>query len=956
MTGNNVLDLLDYKLKYFLQNNLGWSDLTEIQKQAIPIILKDENSLIIAPTASGKTESVLIPIYNKMITEQIPATSILYIAPLKALINDMDKRLHQWNKHFGYSATKWHGDVSAHIKNKYIKHPTDILLITPESLEVILINKNEFQKQQIFGNIKYVIIDEIHYFVESERGIQLNSLLKRISQYAKEFTKIGLSATVGNPDVVAEWIDYKNPATIIKTHEKPNIQYKIQYFTKELEIPENLKKYKKNKLLLFCSSRGSVEKYNKMLMDTLKDNVYIHHSSINKQIREKNEDIFKNDDYGMMINTTTLELGIDIGNIDLVSTLTPPNTMSSFLQKIGRSGRKSKIERALLFTSDNESSLIYLAEMNLSYKNKVENIHIRKNALDIYLHQILSIIFQKMEVKIPEPYYLLHDTYVFKEISKDTYKVLIKHLVDSKILDLIDGRLSLGYEFEKQFGNVNFIDFYSVFLASISYKIIYGTHEIGELDILYAYGLKIEDKFILAGQYWIIKEIDYSAMKIYVKKTKKTKEIPRWNSGDIDYTYLICREVYNILLNEFDQSLLSKFNNEFQIWLEQLIDYTNDFNLNKLTVPISFRYQGDVQLIEITTFAGRKVNYLLSNLLLEHFNIRDIQEDNYLIKIQSDEDIVEEIVEYYNNLKDVNNDEVELYINSLSLDNYQTKFSHYLPEEQQETTIKELIFNFEDFNDLISNTKMEIISHLNYDEMLKYADEEEVNPEDDNSEHNNEKVQQNNQDKNDTVIEMDYLNDEKIHLNNEDSDIQRQDSNDSLENHLNSLQNDYPDDSNNNSETSDKDILYNTVHYDVNLVINDGIREEDVITNIIYRIFSSYDEESFIPYDKKTQEHFNHMENEIIPIDNNKILINSADEEQLSQLPGFHLIHAKKIIKLREEKVYLKSFNDLSNLIGIDSEYIDELRDLIVFDEVEKFNKKPDEKNDNLNSGRKLDI
>jgi len=715
MTGN-MLNLLDYKLKFFLQNNLGWVDLTDIQKEAIPVILNNEDSLIIAPTASGKTEAALIPIYNNLITKSLDSTAVLYIAPLKALINDMDKRIYKWNKHFGLTATKWHGDVSVNVKNKFLKNPTDILLITPESLEVFLINKSEGQKKKILGNIKYVIIDEIHYFIDSDRGIQLNSLLKRITEYSENFIKIGLSATVGNPKLVAEWMDFNCPAKIIRASGKPIIHFKTHKFDNKLEIIDNITKYANYKVLLFCNSRKSVEEYNKLLKNKLNNNVYLHHSSIDKGIREDNEELFKNKDRGIMVSTTTLELGIDIGNIDIVSMITPPTTVSSFIQKIGRSGRKTKKERALLFIQDNLDSLKYLAQMNLAYYNIVEKINIRKYPLDVYLHQILSIIFQKSEVNVPDLYYMLNDTYVFKDISKDSYRMIIKHLVNSKILTLIDRKiLCLGDEFEKIFGHMNFLDFYSVFSTSSSFKIKYGLKDIGELDVLYVFGLKSGERFTLGGQYWEINDIDYKKFIIYVKKSPKTNKIPRWNSGEEFQSYLTCREIYRILLDEYNHNLLEKFNEEFRIWFKNLSEYTKEFKLSKQTIPIVFANKNNLQIIHIYTFAGGKVNYLLSNLILEKFEIKNVEQTDYHIKIISSKDIVEDLISYYNNLgMDNINLETDTYLNSVDLDNFQTKFSNYLPEKLQETTIKGLIFNFEDLKDLVTHTKMEIRNELDY--------------------------------------------------------------------------------------------------------------------------------------------------------------------------------------------------------------------------------------------------
>ena len=936
MTGNNVLDLLDYKLKYFLQNTLGWTDLTDIQKETIPVILNDENSLIIAPTASGKTEAALIPIYNNLITKSLSATSVLYIAPLKALINDMDKRVYTWNQYFGFTATKWHGDASKSKKDTYLKKPSDILLTTPESLEVILINKSENQKKKIFENIKYVIIDEIHYFIESDRGIQLNSLLKRITEYSKDFVKIGLSATVGNPDIVAEWIDYKNPAKIIKTSRKPVIKYKIQDYNKNIEVAQNLEKYINHKVLLFCTSRHNVEEFAKIFNDNIKSNIYLHHSSINKDIREKNEDLFKNMDNAFMISTTTLELGIDIGNIDLVSMIKPPTTMSSFIQKIGRSGRKSKTERALLFTSDNQDSLKYLAQMNLSYMNIVENINIRKKALDLYLHQILSIIFQKTEVKVPDLYYFLNDTFVFKDISKDSYKELIKHLFDAKILDLIDSKLSLGYEFEKIFGKRNFLNFYSVFSTSTTFTIKHGRIEIGELDLLYTFGLKEKEKFILGGKYWQIEEIDYNKMTIYVTETSKTEQIPRWNSGGDSESYLIWREIYNILLDDYDKSLFDKFEDEFKSYLKNLIEYTKEFNLDKNIIPVSYRYdKNNLQVISIYTFAGRKVNHLLTYMILDLFEVNNIYEDNYQIKITSKNDIAEDIIKFFNDMTEENiNEEMEIFLDNVEIKRFQTKFSPYLPEEQQEMVVKELVFDFNDLKDLTTYTKMEVISGLEFEKLI-----EDKTP----------SLQVDIEDNGDNEYNFDI----NINIDYDTGNIEFSSNNDNSTNRnvldytIEPEENDYD------------NITPQTLNNKLNLIQNDDdIKVEDVINSLIgHRYIVNNQEDENSTYDNDIQNIFDNIEDyiEIESEDNNeeeikKVLVNSASEDELLKLPGFHLVNAKKVIKLREKKQYLQSFNDLKDKIGIDSQYFDQLKDVVIFNKIKS------NTIDTPNYGRRLDI
>ena len=218
---------INSRLLSFLSNQLGWKNLNSIQKKALPSILSGKNTLILAPTASGKTEAALIPIFSEILDKNLEPVSVLYISPLKALINDMHKRIEKWGNYFGLTATKWHGDVSPSKKAKFTRNPTDFLSITPESLEVILMNKNTGQKERIFKNIKYVLIDEIHYFAACDRGVQLNSILNRISKYTNDATIIGLSATVGNPDLIAKWINPLSQANIVQDDGGRKLQYKV---------------------------------------------------------------------------------------------------------------------------------------------------------------------------------------------------------------------------------------------------------------------------------------------------------------------------------------------------------------------------------------------------------------------------------------------------------------------------------------------------------------------------------------------------------------------------------------------------------------------------------------------------------------------------------------------------------------------------------------------------------
>ena len=712
MTGNNTPVELNPQLSYFLQNFLHWKDLNELQKETFPLISEGNDSLIIAPTASGKTESALIPIYNNILNEHLPRTSTLYIAPLKALINDMYLRIKYWNKHFGLTATKWHGDVKAKNKRNYLANPTDFLLITPESLEVILINRNETEKEKIFENIKYVIIDEIHYFAGSERGIQLNSLLARISKYNSNFTKIGLSATLGNPDDVAKWINTEQPASIIQYTNDRNIKYKIVKYDEYEDIPKTLSKYKDKKILIFAKSRGGVEFYYNLIkkeFDTT--NIFLHHASISKELRQKNEEEFRNATNGVMIATSTLELGIDIGNIDIIGQISTTNTISSLMQRIGRGGRRNNIQRVIFFINSESEAILTLAQISLINQNIVEDVNIRRRAKDIYLHQILSIIFEETEISFKEIYYRLNSCYSFSKISKDDFREILQYLIDTDMIQLDHGLLSLGYGFEKEFGKINFMNFYSVFPTSAQYTIKKGREVIGELDYLYIMGLNEDDTFILGGNYWKVINIDSDNFVIHVTEGNKTDKVPSWSSSMLMLNYLISQEIYNILLGNFDVSLLNYFDEEYYDDILRWNTSLNKHNLNVDSLPVVISEHDDLNRVELCTFAGNYVNFLLIYLLSKKFNIKRQMIFALTLIFYTDEN-VNDILDYIDELKYNFDTEFDVIMDDLSKEEITSKFIDYLPEEQQGDVVKEVLFNINDFKELISKCKLKIVQNL----------------------------------------------------------------------------------------------------------------------------------------------------------------------------------------------------------------------------------------------------
>lgn len=705
---------LNENLLHFLSNTLGWSDLNAIQKKAIPSVLSGKDTLILAPTASGKTEAALIPIFSEILNNHLEPVSVFYVSPLKALINDMHNRIEKWGNHFGLTATKWHGDVDKYQKDKFTKNPTDFLSTTPESLEVILMNRTSGEKERVFKNIKYILIDEIHYFADSDRGIQLNSLLNRISKYTPNASIIGLSATVGNPELIAEWINPDEPASIIRDTSGRKLQYKV------LNLPEKalskvLEKYTDKKVLIFANSRRSAESSYYYLKKRIgMKNIFIHHGSVNKETREENEDKFKEVPFGFMVATNTLELGIDIGDIDIVVQLTAPSHVSSFSQRIGRSGRRSKVQRTILL-SQGFNLLVALAEIMLHHESKVEKIKISKTSTDILFHQILSSIFEKGNVHFRDLYDELHDCYAFYDIEIGEYVDLLKEMRKHGLIDINHKVLTLGYEFEKEFGKANYKNFYAVFSPSFSYTIFEGNQEVGTLDIAYAIDLGIDDQFNLAGKLWRVTSIDHDRYVVHVSKENLTKEkVPSWHSEGAPINILTANKIFEILQGEFDRKYLRPFDESARELIETAINFAQMDEFRPGILPIELNNGG----VYIYTFAGDKANKLLLKIFEMYFDVYSPFTTPVYTSFRVHDGITpEEIESVIYDLENILSQEAtEAMLDNLTESFKKNKFIEFLPDKVRGSLKMDILFDKEA---LIDATIDKSINFLNESQFRK---------------------------------------------------------------------------------------------------------------------------------------------------------------------------------------------------------------------------------------------
>lgn len=539
-------------LSRFLQKkiwDMKWSSFTTIQEKAIPAILESNDDVVLsAGTASGKTEAAFLPILTKVEETAGQSLKILYISPLKALINNQFERINKLCEYMNIDIHRWHGDVSQSKKQKFIKNPTGILQITPESIESLFINRPG-SLPTIFRDLEFVVIDEIHSFIDKERGVQLRSLLSRIEEFTKNRPRIlGLSATIGNFDLVKEWINFQYTENVNIIEDKSSdkqLLYSLMYFEtdkdnkKPVELFEDMRDItKEQKSIIFCNSRGNVEETTVFLnriahRDGAGETYYAHHSSIDKKEREYVEKVMsETTEPKGVVATSSLELGIDIGNVDLVVQLDSTYTVSSLKQRLGRSGRERDAEQILqLYSTGKDSLLQSLAVMELVLDKWIEPAIGYAIPYDILFHQIISICAEKNGVTIKQLLGFIKNNDIFCSLDIKKAELLINIMVQNDILEKLRGReeLIVGLEGERILRSK---EFYSVFMTNEEYEVVEGTRKIGRIDktpFIYE-----GDNVILSGRLWTIISLDMDRNKAYVTNAVNGKP-PKYlgNGGKI---------------------------------------------------------------------------------------------------------------------------------------------------------------------------------------------------------------------------------------------------------------------------------------------------------------------------------------------------------------------------------------------------------------------------------------
>ncbi len=550
-----------YRLAPYIQEFIyrnRWNELRDVQTQAISAILDTEDHVLIAAgTASGKTEAAFFPILSRLSEQPSKSFGALYVGPLKALINDQFERIEELLKEADVPVFAWHGDRSASEKARAVKLHRGILQITPESLEALLMNRSgEFK--QMLSDLRFVVIDEVHAFQGQDRGLQLLCQLARIEQLTgRSPRRVGLSATIHDYEAAKKWIGAgtSRPVQMIESREggrKLNLAMECFAFSDKMPQEESealdracraylYKQVRGKKCIIFTNSRSeSEETIEKLRADAREagdpDVYYVHHGSLSAAIRNETEQALKNaQGPAVAAATRTLELGIDLGGLERVVQLGAPFTCSSFVQRLGRSGRRGTpaemryIVRGMM-EGDNPFDLILwelirniaITQLYLE-EHWVETPREKAYPYSVLFHQTLSILSQSA-LKPPELARRVLTLPGLMNVPLDDFRALLRHALEVDLIQKTeDGDLIVGLAGEKL---TNSYRFYSVFQDASGYKVFSRERELGEIDAL----PNVDDILMLAGRKWRVVDVDPGRGCAYVEPTKARK-VTGWSGG-----------------------------------------------------------------------------------------------------------------------------------------------------------------------------------------------------------------------------------------------------------------------------------------------------------------------------------------------------------------------------------------------------------------------------------------
>jgi len=520
-------------LAHHVVNTLGWRSLRPLQQQAVEPLTAGAHALLIAPTAGGKTEAAVFPVLSRMLTEDWRGLSVLYLCPLRALLNNLHPRLEGYGNLLGRRVGLWHGDVAESRRQRIRSDPPDVLLTTPESVEAMLMSSRT-DHAWLFRNLRAVIVDEIHAFAGDDRGWHLLAVTQRLQRLSgREPQRIGLSATVGDPESLLEWLcaGTAGPRRLLRPPIGPLARPDVTVDHVGSMANAGLvlsRLHRGEKRLVFVDSRAGAEELSRELR-LHGTRTWLSHGSLGREERVAAEEAFASAPEGVIVATSTMELGIDVGDLDRVVQIDTPGTVAGFLQRVGRTGRRAGTTANCLFLATSDRALRDTLGLLVAWADGfVEPAAPPPLPLHVLVQQLLALLRQEGALGRRTWTAWLGDPMVLGTDVERYVEEVVAHLRDTGLVDADGDLLQLGPEAERRYGRRYYLELSAVFSDPPTLTVQHGRTVLGQIHVrsLLRRREDMPNVLLLAGRDWQIEDIDWRRRTVSV-----TPGGDRWGKG-----------------------------------------------------------------------------------------------------------------------------------------------------------------------------------------------------------------------------------------------------------------------------------------------------------------------------------------------------------------------------------------------------------------------------------------
>jgi ATP-dependent Lhr-like helicase len=609
-----AFDRLSPALQYQITQTLGFSELRPVQEVTIPHVLDGKNCVVLAPTAGGKTEAAFFPVLSRVDAEDLRAVSVIYTSPIRALLNNQEERIARYAATLGRRIFKWHGDVGPTQRRRFIDSPADILMTTPESLEAMLMSPR-VPARRLFEGLEVVIIDEVHAFADDDRGAHLSALLERLSRYCgHDVQRIALSATVGNPEEILSWVrgSSRRDGVVISPPRPPvSPQLSLDYVgSLENAAIVSGQLHRGRKRLVFVDSRRGVEELGRQLASR-GVSTFLAHGSLSVTARRDAERAFAEGSDCVIVATSALELGIDVGDLDHVLQIDAPATVASFLQRMGRTGRRPGAAPNCTFLATKDQAVLQAAGiMRLYRRGFVESVRPSRRVAHVLAHQMMALSIQEGGVASSDWWAWLAGATPFLGLTTEERTSVLEHMLSQEILVSADGRLLLGAKGEKLYGRRHFAELYAVFESPRAMTVFVGAEEVGAVDAAFLQGATPGEgnaTFSLGGRAWEVKHVDWSKGHCLVKPAEQGAKAARWFGGPSALSYELSQAMRDVLVSDEVDPAWSKR----AVGVVERLREEHGFLRDGERAPVV----DDAEGVTWWTFAGARANQLLARVI-----------------------------------------------------------------------------------------------------------------------------------------------------------------------------------------------------------------------------------------------------------------------------------------------------------------------------------------------------